>query len=408
VRVSPAHGVEEQLRVRAGPAADIVGAVVVGGDYQGLGIVRSLGRKGVPVCVIDDERSIARFSRYATYAVKATDLRDELRTVEIVMEAGRRLGLQGWVLYPTREETVAAFSRYRSRLIEQFRVPTPDWDIVQNAWDKRNTYRLAEELAIPTPRTWYPADVAELDEIDRAPPFAVKPAIKEHFFYTTKAKAWRADTREDLIRLFGEASAVAGRGEVMVQELIPGDGCQQFAYCAFFKRGEALGSMIVRRTRQHPPEFGRASTFVETVDVPLVQDLSERFLRAIDYYGLVEIEYKLDPRDGVYKLLDVNARTWGYHTLGPRAGVDFPYLLFADQLGKRVERCRSKTDVRWIRLATDLPTGLMEILGGRLNWRAYLRTLRSCQVEAVFSRDDFLPGLVEVALIPYLSVKRGF
>src|SRR5207245_10693964 len=124
---------------------------------------------------------------------------------------------------------------------------------------------------------------------------------------------------------------------VMIQDLIPGDGRQQFAYCAFFKGGRAVGSMVVRRRRQHSPEFGRASTFVETIELPLLEQLSERFLRAIDYYGLVELEYKLDPRNGEYKLLDVNARTWGYHTLGPGAGVDFPYMLFADKVGEQVK-----------------------------------------------------------------------
>jgi D-aspartate ligase len=52
----------------------------------------------------------------------------------------------------------------------------------------------------------------------------------------------------------------------MVQELIPGGGSQQFSYCAFFRDGEAVGKMVVRRRRQHPLEFGRASTYVETVD----------------------------------------------------------------------------------------------------------------------------------------------
>jgi D-aspartate ligase len=47
-------------RIPPGP-----GAVVLGGDYQGLGIVRSLGRHGIPTLIVDDERSIARASRYA-------------------------------------------------------------------------------------------------------------------------------------------------------------------------------------------------------------------------------------------------------------------------------------------------------------------------------------------------------
>jgi D-aspartate ligase len=384
------------------------GAVVVGGDYQGLGIVRSLGRRGVPVCVIDDERSIARFSRYATHTIRVPGLRGHRETVGAVLEAGERLGLDGWVLYPTREETVAAFSRSREELLERFRVPTPPWQVVRRAWDKRETYRLAGELGLPVPRTWYPHDAAELEQVDGEPPFAVKPAVKENFVYATKAKAWRADSRDELEERFEEAAAIVGPGEVMVQELVPGDGRQQFAYCAFWKDGAPLATMVVRRSRQHPPEFGRASTFVETVELPELESIAERFLGAIGYYGLVEIEFKLDPREGTYKLLDVNARTWGYHSLGPRAGVDFPYLLYADQVGERVDACRAAPGVRWIRLVTDLPTALVEIASRRLGVLAYLRSLLGADVEAVFSRGDPLPGLAELVLIPYLALRRGF
>jgi predicted ATP-grasp superfamily ATP-dependent carboligase len=382
--------------------------VVVGGDYQGLGIVRSLGRRGVPVCVVDDEHSIARFSRYTTHAVRVENLRDEGETVETLLAVGRQVGLDGWVLFPTRDETVAAFARHRSLLAEWFRVWTPPLSTVEWAWDKRKTYRLAEQLGIPAPRTWQPRDLEELGEIRAEPPFAIKPAIKEHFIYATKVKAWRANSRAELIERFKDAAALVGPGEVMVQELIPGDGRLQFAYCAFFKEGRALGSMVARRLRQHPPEFGRASTYVETIELPALEELSERFLREIDYYGLVELEYKLDPRDGQYKLLDVNARTWGYHSLGPRAGVDFPYLLFADQLGLPFEPGRARPGVRWLRLSTDLPTAALEIARGKLDWSDYLRSLRACDTESVFSLRDPLPGLVELALIPYLMIKRGF
>src|SRR5713226_9882778 len=99
------------LRRRNSHSSDRVGAVVVGGDFQGLGIVRSLGRHGVPVCVIDDEHSISRHSRYTTHAVRVDSLRDQDRSVELLVDIGNRLHLDGWVLYPTREETVAAISR---------------------------------------------------------------------------------------------------------------------------------------------------------------------------------------------------------------------------------------------------------------------------------------------------------
>lgn len=382
---------------------------MVGGDYQGLGIVRSLGRRGVPVCVIDDEMSISRFSKYCTHFVKLADLRRGREAVKAVIEVGERLGLLGWVLYPTREELVAAFSRNRSQLSRSFRVPTPEWSSVQWAWDKRNTYRLAKELGIPTPATYYPENIDQLAELDGlTPPFAIKPAIKEHFIYATKAKAWCAKSHAELRTLFHKAEKLVGPGEIMVQELIPGGGMQQFAYCAFFSKGQAIGKMVARRLRQHPLQFGRASTYVETVEVPILEELSERFLRASHYYGLVELEYKLDPRDGQYKLLDVNARTWGYHSLGPRAGVDFSYMLYADQVGWAVSPCKGQAGIGWVRMTTDLPAAFVAMVAGDTDFKGYVNSLRSCNVEAVFSRDDPLPGFAEVLLVPYLALKRGF
>jgi len=284
-----------------------------------------------------------------------------------------------------------------------------DWSGIQWAWDKRNTYRLAEELNIPVPHTWYPENVDQLSELDSVtPPFAIKPAIKEHFFYATKAKAWCASNHAELRTLFQKASRLVGPGEIMIQEVIPGGGSQQFSYCAFFREGEAVGSMVARRRRQHPLQFGRASTHVETLDVPVLEELSERFLRAIDYYGLVELEYKLDPRDSQYKLLDVNARTWGYLSLGACAGVDFCRMLYAAELGLPVPASRAQAGKAWVRMTTDAPTAFLEILNGHLDLRGYVRSLRACKVEAVFSREDPVPGLVEILLIPYLAIKRGF
>src|SRR5690348_11194283 len=117
-----------------------IGAVVIGGEHPGLGIARSLGRRGIPVCVIDDKYSISSFSRYVNEVVRVRDLRDEQRTIENVLEVGQRLNLKGWILFPTRDETVAAFARHRNRLAEFFRVRTPAWETIQWAWDKKNTY----------------------------------------------------------------------------------------------------------------------------------------------------------------------------------------------------------------------------------------------------------------------------
>ncbi len=384
------------------------GALVIGGDYQGLAIVRSLGRHGVPTCVIDDERSISRFSRYATSAMRVHDLRTEEGTVAALHAASRRFGLDGWVLFPTRDETVAAISRNREALLKTFRVPTLAWDVIQWAWDKRKTYRLARSIDIPTPRTWFSDELESLDEIDGDPPFVIKPAIKPRFLRVTKAKAWRADSRSELRSLIERAGEIVGPSELLVQELVPGDGRHQFAYCGFVKGGQSLGTMVARRRRQHPPQFGRSSTYVETVEEPVLEARSVRFLRQIGYYGLAELEYKRDPRDGEFKLLDFNARTWGYHGLGTRAGVDFPYLEFADQVGRDLTGGHTTPGVSWMRLVTDIPTAMVEIAAGRLDVRGWCRSLRNLDIEAVFSREDPMPMLAELALLPYLFVKRGY
>jgi D-aspartate ligase len=110
------------------------GAVVIGGDYQGLGMARNLGRRGVPVYVLDDELSIARFSRYTRRTVRVHRLRDEPATVDAVLAIGTRFHLGGWALYPTRDEMVAALSRQRAALAGTFRVAVPEWSAVRHAW----------------------------------------------------------------------------------------------------------------------------------------------------------------------------------------------------------------------------------------------------------------------------------
>ena len=376
--------------------------MVIGGEHPGLGIARSLGRRGIPIYVIDDQHSVSKFSKYVTRVVRVKDLRDEQKTVDSVMEVGQRFGLKGWVLFPTRDETVAAFSRHRDRLAEFFRVTTARWDTVRWAWDKKNTYDRALELGIPVPHTYNPKTDEELVELYSRLPLAIKPAVKENFFYATGAKAWRAETPDQLNDLYRRAHRQIKREEILIQEIIPGDGRQQYSYCAFFRDGQALSTLVARRIRQHPREFGRAATYVETIELPEVEELSERFLRAINYYGLVEVEFKRDSRDGQFKLLDVNARTWGFHSIGGPAGVDFPYLLYADQLGKPVERTRARAGVGWLRAVTDLPTMVSDLWEGELDLGSYWNSLKRTRVESVFCLRDPLPSVAEVVMLPYL------
>ena len=232
--------------------------------------------------------------------------------------------------------------------------------------------------------------------------------MKENFFYATGAKAWRVCNPDELHRMFALAAKQIRPEEILVQEIIPGDGNHQFSYCAFFREGAVHSCLVAQRWRQHPHEFGRAATYVESTAQPAIEEFSERFLKAIDYYGLVEIEYKQDPRDGQYKLLDVNARTWGFHSIGLAAGVDFPYFLFADQLGHHVEPCRGEVGVGWLRLITDVPTVMRDFLHRRITTSQYWNSLCRTRAESVFCRSDPFPAVAEFAMLPYLVAKKYF
>ena len=287
------------------------GALVIGGDYQGLGIVRSLGRRGIPVWVLDDKRSIAAVSRYTRRTLAWPT--DERRQRDYLLALGKRHHLDGWVVYPTRDETVGMLAREHAALAERYRLATPPWEITRWAYDKRLTHELAAEAGVDAPWTRYPTSRDEVAALDCAFPVIIKPAIKEHFYQHTHAKAWRVDDRAALLARYDEACALLApdeRDEIMVQELIPGGGEAQFSFAALCHDGAVLASLAARRWRQHPMDFGHSSTYVETVEQLEVEAAGTALLRAMRYSGLAEVEFKRDPRNGRYKVLDVNARTW--------------------------------------------------------------------------------------------------
>jgi len=150
-------------------------------------------------------------------------------------------------------------------------------------------------------------------------------------------------------------------------------------------------------------DFGRASTYVETVVDPEAEEQARRVLAALRLDGIVEVEFKRDARDGRLRLLDVNARAWGWHTLGRRAGVDFPFLLWQLTSGAAVQPLRGRAGVRWVRALTDVPTALGEIRAGRLGLFAYLASLRGTIEFAVLAADDPLPALLELPMSAHLA-----
>ncbi|MBV9282369.1 MAG: ATP-grasp domain-containing protein, partial [Chloroflexi bacterium] len=167
---------------------DAAGALVIGGDYRGLGIVRSLGRQGIPVWVLQDHHRVATHSRYTRRSLPWLE-GDETEQRDYLLELCCRHSLEGWALFPTGDAAAAFVARHHDALAERFRLTTPPWGVVRFAHDKRLTYQLAAELGLDHPWTRYPTGPEELAALDCAFPVLLKPAWKEHLNPFTQAKA---------------------------------------------------------------------------------------------------------------------------------------------------------------------------------------------------------------------------
>jgi predicted ATP-grasp superfamily ATP-dependent carboligase len=385
-----------------------VGVLITGGDFQALAAIRTLGKKGIPVIVLEDEYSISRFSKYTKSIISSPPIEDKEKYVEYLYKLGKMKKFQGWMILPNSDEAVALLSRNRDSLSEYFRIPTPSWDVVKYVYIKENTYKFAESCGIPVPKTYYVESINELIENNVKFPLVMKPSIRDNFYNITKIKALKINSQEELVKKYKWMSQVIDSSEILIQEFIPGGPKNLYSFCPFFKDGKIITGIMARRARQHPMDFGHASTYAETVNIPEMRNLAERFLKTIGYYGIGEVEFMYDPREHVYKLIELNPRIWGWHSLAIAAGADLPYLLYQDMLNKDLHVTEIKNNLKWIRLTTDLPTVFSELIKGNLRLSEYIKTMHGPKEYAVFSLSDPLPFFAEIAMIPYLFLKRGF
>jgi predicted ATP-grasp superfamily ATP-dependent carboligase len=385
-----------------------IGALIIGGNLNSLSISRSLGRHGVPVWVTTQPNAmLASFSRYTVRTLPWPERDCEAQVAYLLLLAAH-YQLDGWVLFPTSDESAALLSKFHNVLSRRFRVSTPSWDILRWAYDKRLTYQLAAQQQVDCPSTSYPAAEEDLRAIECAFPAILKPATHAVINRFTAEKAWPVSNRQELLTRYREARELIPPDLILVQELIPGGGESQFSYAALCLDGKSIASVTARRTRQFPIDFGYSSSYVETVDKPEIVAPSQRLLAAIRYTGLVEIEYKFDARNGRYNLLDINPRLWTWSALGGRCGVDFPYLLWQMMVGEPMPEQTGRTGVRWIRMSTDIPAAIHELVRGRLSLGRYLSSFRGPLEFALFASDDPIPGLLDLPLYACKKLFNGY
>ncbi len=368
-----------------------VGALIIGSDFRALGVARSLGRRHIPCIIIDNLPRSAWLSRYVKKHLLWNGPLDSPDFLDFLLNIAEQYHMEQWVLFPMPDDAVELVARHTSELSKHYQLVTQNWEIVKWANDKSLTYSMAQDLGVSCPQTWYPRSEDELQLLEIRFPVIIKPAISLHLQHALRLKALPAHTPEELLTKYRLVAGIIHPHDILIQEIIPGDGSTQFSVAAYCKNGCMLTSMTARRTRQYPIDYGLGSSFVEAIQVPEITELSERLLKQMQVSGMLEVEFKYDRRDKQYKLLDINLRPWGWHTLAIACGLDFPWIQYCDILGTTLTFQPPRYGYHWIRLITDLPAGLAEIKAGITTPKAYLRSLLGKSAFSVLDWRDPLP-----------------
>jgi len=386
----------------AGPATGSkpVGALILGGAHGALAAARSLGRRNIPVAIVSDDFTLVRLSRFISQHFSWSGPAAPNATTTL-LELAARHGLQDWLLIPGGDAEVRLIAENREALRAAFRVMSCGWADLEAVCNKRLLAERAAAVDIASPRNYRIASEAAATTLELQFPVVLKPAQREAPNVFTLAKAWRADSREEFVARYREAAAAVGHDQVVVQELVPGGGATQFSYVALWQGGKPLAQMTARRTRQYPVDFSYTSTFVEVVQQPEVSAAAQALLASINFEGLVEIEFKYDTRDKLYKVLDVNPRCWTWFGLGEAAGVDFAWLMFCAANGNPAPASVIDDGQKWIYVVRDAIASLRLMARGDLSWSDYRASWRGPMTWAAFAADDPVPGLLEMPLTLY-------
>jgi predicted ATP-grasp superfamily ATP-dependent carboligase len=381
------------------------GVVVLGGAHGTLALARSLGRMGVPVWLVSNDTPLPTWSRrIAGHREWAGP--DSGGALGFLLDLAATQGLGGALLVPGGDGEVRFSAQAIDQLSAAYRVMLPPWERLKWVCEKPLLYRRAEELGIGIPLTYRFASLDEAAATEIRFPVVLKPNMGGGDNRFSRAKVVRADDRASFLAAYRDAVGQIGLANVVVQQLIPGGGTCQFSYAALWDDGRPVAEFTARRTRQYPVDFGYTSSFVEVVDAPEVVEASRKLLGSITHHGLVEIEFKRDPRDRSLKLFDVNPRCWSWLGLAEAAGVDLGALLWETANGRSAAVPTARPGTAWMYLSRDMVAAATLASRGQLGVGGYLRSFGAVKSWATYAGDDPLPGLIDIPLTGWRVLTR--
>ena len=313
---------------------------------KSLAAVRSLGAKGFKVTIGERTRlATALFSKYASRVI--TYPSPARRPADFLDQIIREIAGAGYdTVFPMEWTTQQLLTEpvNRQKLQRHTRIPFADVELARFVNDKDQLLKFAREHGIDMPETYSVKDMDELGKLAAAIgyPVVIKPRVSSG----SRGLAYIAD-RQILLNTYSKIHA--SYSAPLIQEFIPGNEIYGVGILLNF-RSQVRASFVYRRIRSYPVEGG-PSTLRVSVKRDDLADIAGHLLSSLKWTGVAHVEFKIDPRDGKPRLLEVNPRFWGSLALAIEAGVDFPYLLFKLAMDGDIEEVREYKEgvmTRWL------------------------------------------------------------
>ena len=364
--------------------------------HGGLAITRTLGRLGVAVYVVAaDTWAPALFSKYCrgrfVWDFNRAPREDSLAFLAAI---GRKLGRRA-ILIPTADTTALFVAAHADTLREWFLFPQVPFDLAHSLCSKKKMYFLARSVGVATPNTFFPTsrqDVLAFAEEARFP--IMLKAIEDRRAKNPAARKKVIVREKQQLLEHYEIMEDQRHPNLVLQEYIPGGEDANWMFNGYFgQNSECLFGLAGKKIRQYRPSIGITSLGVCQPNATVVET-TKAFMKAIKYRGILDIGYRYDARDGLYKVFDVNPRIGcTFRLFVSDNGMDVARALYLDLTGQPVVAGHDLPGRKWMSEDIDLATSFYYWRDGKLTLAEWLRSFQGLQESSFFARDDLRPML---------------
>jgi predicted ATP-grasp superfamily ATP-dependent carboligase/thioredoxin reductase len=318
---------------------------------------------------------------------------DTERLLAGLLRLAERIGRRS-VLITTDDAGAIFLAEHGAALRPWFLFPDPPAELPRLLAGKYTLHRLCEDLAVPCVAATMPGSLSEArDFADRVGfPLVAKLAMP---WLTHPGPAKKSTsmlhTGRDLEHAYRSCAEQGGTG-LMLQEYIPRCPEQDFFFHAYCDaRSRCRPGFVGVKERSYPPHAGLTSLGRWVHDERLHEQAAALVAR-IGFQGIADLDYRWDPRDGRFKLLDFNPRLGAqFRLFQDSSGLDVVVAAHLDLTGRPIPDPAPRTGRSFLVENYDPIAAFGYCRRGELGVSSWLASLRRIDEMAWFARDDLAP-----------------